>query len=261
MPDTEEDILKNILQSIRFMPPKQAFEFLHFRLDHAAESISAKLLSLFKTPELLCLFAELEAIPMFGKTGIINVNLMYTWRRVPRIWMDVLLKYGCDTLRYLACPPTFQPQPSSILDVMDLPSSSTNFEYGFLEDTFHTLVNTAYRDILSPHVLSFGISGGVQLGTETQTNWLDAFTLYRQRILESLKEYTESPATSKQFRPFYAMLIKRVTYLLDNAWQQYPRIKLFGAPLPIICKAFVYDIGAPLAEHERGFIEVSVEYL
>ncbi|KAF8957917.1 hypothetical protein BDZ97DRAFT_1592406, partial [Flammula alnicola] len=139
------------------------FAFLQDQLKRSDSGSHQKFSTIVKNPDLLFIFADLMAIPMFEKVHLVNFANLYDWRRMTRVWLDVFLKYARDTYRYIAYPA--KDPLASIADVMEKSSSSVSYMYGFLDSTFHDIIDEAYKNHLAKAMVAFGIKDGVQRAT------------------------------------------------------------------------------------------------
>ncbi|KAF8954650.1 hypothetical protein BDZ97DRAFT_1765880 [Flammula alnicola] len=203
-PDTDDNTLAMVLTSVRTMTKEKGFAFLQDQLKRSDSGSHQKFSTIVKNPDLLFIFADLMAIPMFEKVHLVNFANLYDWRRMTRVWLNVFLKYARDTYRYIAYPA--KDPLASIADVMEKSSSSVSYMYGFLDSTFHDIIDEAYKNHLAKAMVAFGIKDGVQVGDAEQANWTRAFTAYREEVLDKLKKWA---STAGQFftllEPTFAM--------------------------------------------------------
>lgn len=260
-PDDPQDILNMLLKSVQGMSIDKGFEFLEGQLEKSDLNSQVQLRRIVKNPHLLFIFADLITIPMFEKLKIINFSNLTKWRNIVPCWLSMFMDFARDTYQYLAFPPPPFEQISSILDIKSQDISNTAYTFGFLDTPFHDIIEEAYKKHLAHTFLAFGCSHNLIVNGVERDNWTESFKLYRTEVLGNLTAWVEGPNRPKKYRAHLNVLVKRVTYILDDAYKVYPYIAKLKAPLPLPCKTFILDIGKSLHTNEMGILEVRFRFI
>jgi len=255
IPDTPQDMLQMILKSVRSMSAQKGFDFLEKQLNRTDPTNRNKLRPLVKNPRLLFVFAELMTLPMFEQIKLVNFYKLDKWRNVVPCWLDIFLNFARDSYRFIAFPT--RDKLESITDVLDHEASTTEYAFDFLDGSFHTIIDDAYRNHLAPVFLAFGApDGSIEIKGKEQGNWATSFAAYRIEVLENLGEWAESRDRPREYRAHLSALIERVTYILDKASHDYPIISKLGVSIPLACNTFIQDLGNDLYQLESPMLEV-----
>jgi hypothetical protein len=255
IPDTPQDMLYMILRSVKDMSPTSAFDFLESQLKRSNEADQNKLRPLIKNSRLLLIFSELMAIPMFDEIKLVNFHRLDKWRNIVPCWLNVFLNFARDSYRFIAFPTTNPLQ--SISEVMDKETSMVVYNFDFLDTSFHNIIDNAYKAHLAKVFLSFGdLDGCIGIKDQEEVNWATSFSAYRAEVIEKLSDWAQSPDSRKEYRAHLSVLVERVTYLLDNACQEYQSISKLHVLLPLACNTFIQDLGQDLHQRESAMFEV-----
>lgn len=92
-------------------------------------------------------------------------------------------------------------------------------------------------------------------------SWADSFKAYQTDILEKLTPWATRPDRPNKYHMHFDLLVKHITYILDDAYKIYPYISKLDAPLPLPCETFIQDIGKTLHSNETGILEVSYQVM
>jgi hypothetical protein len=254
-PDSPQDILHMILKSVRSMSSKKGFDFLEEQLGRSDKINQLKLQSVLKNPQLLFIFSDLMTLPMFEQVKLLTFHKLEKWRYIVPCWLGTFLLFARDSYRYITFPA--KKKISSILEVKDQETSTTEYTFDFLDNSFHNIIDEAYRDHLATSFLAFGVHDrAVDLNGEAKKNWSTSFMAYREQVLEKLNEWSKDKKRPKNCREHLSVLIQRVTYILDNAYEEYPFISKLNAPLPLACNTFIQDLAQDLYGHQESMFEV-----
>lgn len=262
IPDSPQDILHMILKSVQSMSSKKGFDFLETQLDRSDKVNKSKLQSILKNPQLLFIFADLMTLPMFEQVKLLTFHKLEKWRYIVPCWLGAFLNFARDSYRFLAFP-TSREEIKSILDVKDKEASTTEYNFQFLDNTFHDIIDEAYKDHLASSFVAFGVHDkAIHLNGETEKNWSTSFMAYRAQVLKKLDEWSQEPGRNKSCCEQLSVLIKRVTYILDDSYKDYPFISKLNAPLPLACNTFIQDLAQDLHNHQESIFEAcSTMYL
>jgi hypothetical protein len=257
IPDAVQDMLQMILRAVRSMPPQRGFDFLDAQISWSTKPDQRKLRPLIKNPQLLFIFSELMTLPMFEDVKLVNFHKLDKWQNVGPCWLNTFLNFACDSYRYIAFPA--KEKLDSITDVMDCGASTTNYAFGFLDMSFHTIIDDAYKNHLAPVFMAFGSPDGfVEIKGKERGNWVTSFVAYRKEVLRKLKDWAGDIYRKRTFSDHYSVLVGRVTYILDLAWQEYPYITRLATPIPLTCNTFIQDLGQDLYQYEAPMFEVCI---
>ena len=257
VPDTPQDMLQMILRAVRSMTPQRGFDFLETQINRAGKNDQTRLRPLIKNPLLLFIFAELMTLPMFEDIKLVNFHKLDKWRNIGPCWLNTFLNFARDSYRFIAFPS--QEKLQSITDVKDCETCTTEYAFGFLDTSFHNIIDNAYKDHLAPVFLAFGsLDGVVEIKGKERGNWATSFATYRTEVLEKLSELTQNPDMDKKYRDHYSVLVDRATYILDKAWKEYPCISNINVPIPLACNTFIQDLAQDLHRFESPIFEVCI---
>lgn len=255
IPDSPQDILHMILKSVRSMSSKKGFDFLEEQLKRSDKVNQSRLQSVLKNPQLLFIFADLMTLPMFEQVKLLTFNKLEKWRYIVPCWLGAFLLFARDSYRFIAFPE--KEEISSIVEVKNQEASTTEYTFDFLDISFHDIIDEAYRDHLASSFLAFGAhDGAVDLSGEARKKWSTSFMDYRTQVLKKLNEWSQDQKRPQHCRTHLSVLIERVTYILDNAYKQYPFISKLNAPLPLACNTFIQDLAQDLYGHQESMFEV-----
>jgi hypothetical protein len=258
-PDNAQDLLHLLLKSVQGMDMQKGFDFLEGQLQRSDKAAQAQLRRILKNPSLLFIFSDLITIPMFEKLKLINYRTLSDWRYIVPCWLSVFMDFARDSYHYLAFPPS--QQINSILDIKVHNSSKTAYTFGFLDTHFHDIIDEAYKTHLAKAFIGFGCPDKLMVNGVEQDNWEESFSSYQKEILERFTAWVTSPNRPKKYRGHLNALVKRVTYILNDAYKEYPYISKLKAPLPLACATFIRDIGKSLNKNEMGILEVSYQFM
>jgi hypothetical protein len=257
IPDTPQDMLQIILRAVRSMSPQTGFDFLESQINRASKLDQAKLQPLIKNPSLLFIFSELMTLPMFEDIKLVNFHRLDKWRNVGPCWLHKFLNFARDSYRFLAYPA--EEKLESITEVKDRAASTTEYVFGFLDTPFHEIIDEAYKTHLAPNFLAFGSTDGVvEIKGKERENWETSFAAYRKDVLERIDKLAQDPHMDKEYSAHYYILVDRVTYLLDEAWKEYPYISKLNAPIPLTSSTFIQDLGQDIHQYEAPIFEVCI---
>ena len=255
IPDSPQDILHMILKSVRSMSSKKGFDFLEEQLKRSDKVNQSKLQSVLKNPQLLFIFADLMTLPMFEQVKLLTFHKLEKWRYIVPCWLGTFLLFARDSYRFITFPA--EEKISSITDVKDQGSSTTEYTNDFLDNSFHNIIDEAYREHLATSFLAFAVhDSAVDLNGEARKNWSTSFMAYRTQVLNNLKEWSKDQERPKHCREHLSVLMERVEYILDNGYKEYPFISKLNAPLPLACNTFINDLGQDLYGHQESMFEV-----
>ena len=258
-PDNPHDLLDMLLKSVQGMTIEKGFEFLEGQLKKSDAESQTQLRRIIKNPRLLFIFADLLTIPMFEKLKLISYSNLSNWRHIVPCWLSVFMDYARDSYQYLAFPPPPSQQIDCILDIKTHNSSKTAYTFGFLDTDFHGIIDDAYKTHLAHTFLAFGCPEKMIVNGVENDSWADSFQAYQTEILEKITAWVARPDRPKKYRTHFDLLVKRITYILDDAYKVYPYISMLNAPLPLSCETFIQDIGKSLHSNETGILEVSYQ--
>lgn len=237
------------------MSPERGFEFLGIQLSRSDQANQTKLCPLVKNPHLLFIFSELMTILMFEDIRLVNFHKLDKWRNVVPCWLNVFLNFAHDSYRFITFPT--KDKVGSITDVKDHDADTTEYAFGFLDTSFHTIIDNAYRSHLAPVFLSFGASDeSIEIKGKEKGNWTTSFSDYRAEVLENLAEWAQGRDRPKDYCTHLYELVDRITYILDKGCQDYPFISQLNSPLPLLCNTFIQDLGQDLYQLEDSILEV-----
>ena len=255
IPDSPQDILHMILKSVQSMSSDKGFDFLETQLERSDKINQYKLQSILKNPQLLYIFADLMTLPMFEQVKLLTFHKLEKWRYIVPCWLGAFLHFARDSYRFLAFPAT--EEINSIMDVKDKEAFTMEYKFQFLDNSFHNIIDKAYKEHLAPSFLAFGVHDkAFDLDGKAEENWLTSFIAYRTQVLKKLKEWSQEQGRPKGCRAQLSVLMKRVTYILDNAYEEYPFISKLNAPLPLACNTFIQDLAQDLYGHQESIFEV-----
>lgn len=238
-----------ILKSVQSMSSKKGFDFLETQLERSDKVNQSKLQSILKNPQLLFIFADLMTLPMFEQVKLLTFHKLEKWRYIVPCWLGAFLHYARDSYRFLAFP-TENEEINSIVDVKDKEASTTDYKFHFLDNSFHDIIDEAYKNHLASSFVAFGVhENAFHLNGEAERNWSTSFMAYRAQVLDKLNEWSQEPGRHKGCRAQLSILVKRVTYILDNAYKEYPFVSKLNAPLPLACNTFIQDLAQDLYNH------------
>lgn len=255
IPDTAQDMLQMILRAVRSMSPEDGFEFLESQISRSSKADQTKLRPLIKNPRLLLVFSELMSLPMFEDIKLVNFHKLDKWRNMVPCWLNTFLSFARDSYRFLAYPT--QDKLDSITNVKDCDACTTKYAFGFLNTSFHDIIDDAYKNHLAPIFPAFG-DGVVEINGEEKGNWTSSFVDYRKEVLENLSNWAQDPENDEEYRDHYYVLVERVTYILDKAFQEYPYISKLCLPIPLASNTFIQDLGSDLYQYESPMFEVCI---
>ena len=255
IPDSPQDILHMILKSVQSMSSKKGFDFLETQLERSDKINQSKLQSILKNPQLLFIFADLMTLPMFEQVKLLTFHKLEKWRYIVPCWLGAFLHFARDSYRFLAFPT--QKEISSIVDVKNKEASTTDYKFDFLDNSFHDIIDEAYKEHLASSFLAFGVHDkAFDLNGKAKENWTTSFMAYRTQVLEKLDEWSQEKERPKGCRAHLSALMERVTYILDNAYKEYSFISKLNAPLPLACNTFIQDLAQDLYGHQESIFEV-----
>lgn len=263
LPDTPGDTLRMILKSVRGMDLNTGYRFLQKQLQRSDIDSQTQINKVLRNPHLLFIFADINSIPMFDKLRLVNFHNLDKWRHGVSTWLTVFLEYARDSYKYLALPvdPTNKDkeQEKTILDIRNI---DLEYDFGFLDEKFHTIIDDAYKTHLSNSFFLFATSDLEEITVKGVTNhsWSDAFESYSEEVIAKLTTLSETknPKLTKAQRRCMSQLPERAKYILEDAYQQYPFISHLGAPLPLASESFILDIAQCLHLHEASIFTVSL---
>ncbi|KAF8803067.1 hypothetical protein BYT27DRAFT_7214906 [Phlegmacium glaucopus] len=254
VPDSAQDMLQMILRAVRSMPPQRGFDFLESQLNRSDKVDQNKLRPLIKNPRLLFIFSELMTLPMFEDIKLVNFHKLDKWRNMVPCWLNIFLNFARDSYRFVAFPT--EQKLESITDVKDCGACTTQYAFGFLDTSFHDIIDDAYRTHLALVFLAFGApDGSIKVKGEERGNWTTSFAVYRVDVLEKLTEWAQGPNRPQEYRAHFSVLVDRITYILDKACQEYPSISKLNVPIPLACNTFIQDLGQDLYKWEGPMFE------
>ena len=194
-------------------------------------------------------------LPMFEQIKLVNFYKLDKWCNVVPCWLDIFLNFAYDSYQFIAFPT--RNDLESIIDVLEHKESTTEYAFDFLDGSFHTIIDDAYRNHLALVFLVFGApDGSIEIKGKEQGNWTTSFAAYHIEVFKNLGEWAESRDRPREYCAHLSALIERVTYILDKAYHDYQIISKLGVLISLACNTFIQDLGNDLYQLESPMFEV-----
>jgi len=168
-------------------------------------------------------------------------------------WLGNFLHFAHDSYKFIAFP--IDKKIKFFVDVKDHAAAKTQYTFDFLDNTFHNIIDEVYRDHLAPvFSVLYTPDGATNIDGQIKENWLTFLADYCSQVLDRLEEWTQDLKRPKAYCSHFAVLVKRVTYILDEAYKNYPFISKLNISLSLACNTFIHNLGQDLYDHHGTYV-------